>query len=125
MTILACSAVHTVGLQILPFLVDAYLRQSDDPVLAVSGAYYFAEPSQMVTLDATRSIPRGDDEIVKYEWKLSDGWTISSPKVTLAYDKPGSYSEELSVATKSGAVDKDYAQVKVYDPSVGQKIAFG
>ncbi|MCK5714051.1 MAG: M23 family metallopeptidase, partial [Hyphomicrobiaceae bacterium] len=109
-----------------PFLVEAYLRDYDDDVLAVAGGYHFGVPdTTTIELDATRSVPRPGREIVGYEWHLHDGRTLYQPTVQLTYDEPGLYSEELIVHLDNGAQGRDFAQVRIYDPPRGSNIASG
>ncbi len=108
-----------------PFLIEAYLRMYDDEVMAVAGAYHFAVPGESVELDGSRSVPRAGREITDYEWRLHDGRTVKEPQLRLVYDKPGLYCEELIVRTDDGSEDRDFAQVRVYDPKRGRNIVSG
>ena len=119
---------HFGGTQIstYPFLVEAYLRDYDDNVLAVASGYHFGVPdTTTIELDATRSVPRPGREIVGYEWHLHDGRILYQPTVQLTYDEPGLYSEELIVHLDNGAQGRDFAQVRIYDPPRGTNIASG
>lgn len=108
-----------------PYMIEAYFRKYDDKVLAVAGGYRFADVGDSVELDATRSVCREKEEIVSYQWRLHNGEIIDKPVVVLKYDKPGYYSEELLIKTKSGAVDKDFLQVRVNDLKPAKEITFG
>ena len=98
-----------------PYLIEAYLRRYDDPVLAVAGGYQFAMSGTKVTLDANRSLAGAGEKIASYAWKLHNGKTVRSPVTRLKYDKPGVYTEELIVTTESGAQDRDFVQVRIYE----------
>lgn len=108
-----------------PFLIEAYLRMYDDEVMAVAGAYHFAVPGEPVELDASRSVSRPGRKITGYEWRLHNRKTIRGPQVRLTYDKPGLYCEELIVRADNGSEDRDFAQVRVYDPERGRNIVSG
>ncbi len=99
-----------------PMLVAAYFRKYPDPVLAIAGGYRFVTPGETLELDATRSIARPGEEIAGYEWRLHDGTRVAGPETRLRFDAPGLYSEELIVRTKNGGEDRDFLQVRVYDP---------
>lgn len=98
-----------------PYLMEAYLRTYPDKVIAVAGGYQFTVVGREVSLDATRSIARKGDAIVSYTWKLHDGELKNSSKVNLSYRSPGLYTEEVLVKTNSGAEDRDFVQVRVFD----------
>jgi murein DD-endopeptidase MepM/ murein hydrolase activator NlpD len=99
-----------------PFLIQAYLRDYPDPVLAVAGGTHYGLPGQTIQLDASRSVAREGDPIQDYTWVLSDGRVVAGARVEMRYDKPGLYAEELRVRTARGE-DRDYAHVRVYNPS--------
>ncbi|MFP4106029.1 MAG: PKD domain-containing protein [Phycisphaerae bacterium] len=100
-----------------PHLVDAYLNTYGDPALAVAGGYHFTVPGRAVTLDATRCIPRAGEAIQSYRWEFGDGSGSDQPVVQRVYDAPGHYSEQLTIRTAGGYEARDFAQVRVYDPS--------
>lgn len=108
-----------------PFLVEAYLRMYDDRVLAVAGGYQFATPGQTIELDGSRSVPRQGRKITTYQWRLHNDKVIKEPKVQVSYRKPGLYSEELVVRTNDGSEDRDFVQVRVYDPNRGRHVSKG
>jgi hypothetical protein len=112
-------------LSLFPYAVEAYLRKYDDKVLAIAGGYRFAKAGETVELDGTRSVCRNGEKIVSYQWTLHDGQTVNQPTVKLKYNSPGYYSEELTVTTASGSVDKDFLQVRVYDQNSDRKIGYG
>jgi len=108
-----------------PFLIEAYLRMYDDDIMAVAGAYHFTVPGEPVELDGSRSVSRPGRKITEYEWHLHNGKIVKEPQLRLTYDKPGLYCEELIVRTDNGSEDRDFAQVRVYDPKQGRNIASG
>ncbi|MFD2162227.1 PKD domain-containing protein [Paradesertivirga mongoliensis] len=108
-----------------PYMIEAYLRDYPDTVLAIAGGYANTLPKQEVTLDATRSIVRKGYTISSFTWILHDGRIINKPKIRTQYTKPGLYTEELIVKTKDGAEDRDYVQVRVYDKKNPMKITYG
>jgi hypothetical protein len=64
-------------------------------------------------------------EIVSYTWRLHDGTVVENAVARVTYEKPGLYSEQLVVRTDAGYDDRDFAQVRVFDPDRGRKIARG
>ncbi|MBK9391926.1 MAG: PKD domain-containing protein [Bacteroidetes bacterium] len=112
-------------LSLFPYAIEAYLRKYDDKVLAIAGGYRFAKAGETVELDGTRSVCRDGEKVVSYQWTLHDGQIVNQPTVKLKYTSPGYYSEELKVKTASGASDKDFLQVRVYDQNSNRKIAYG
>ena len=112
-------------LSLFPYAIEAYLRKYDDKVLAVAGGYRFAKTGETVELDGSRTVCRDGEEIESYQWTLHDGQTVNQQVVKLKYTSPGYYSEELTVKTASGAIDKDFLQVRVNDQNSTGKIAYG
>lgn len=108
-----------------PFLVEAYLRDYPDSVLAIAGGYAFGLPGQTIHLDASRSVVRCGEKITKFTWLLHDGKVMDAEEMNLQYDRPGLYSETLVVRTDRGNEDRDYLQVRIYDPEHPRQIASG
>jgi murein DD-endopeptidase MepM/ murein hydrolase activator NlpD len=108
-----------------PYLMEAYLRTFPDKVIAVAGGYQFTVPGNKVVLDGTRSLIKKGEKITSYKWKLHNGATAKGPVLELAYDKPGLYTEELEVRTKSGEVDRDFVQVRVYNSVRRRDLSYG
>ena len=109
-----------------PFLVEAYLHDyGGDVILPVAGGYYFTTVGEPVKLDASRTVVHPGHTLASYTWRLHDGREVPGTIVQTAYDAPGQYAEELTVTTGDGAVARDFAQVRVYDPAVGLPVAFG
>ena len=108
-----------------PFFVEAYLRSYPDPVLPIAGGYYFALPGDSVELDGARSIARPGRKVVSHTWRLHDGAVVENSVARVTYEEPGLYSEQLSVRTDAGDEDRDFAQVRVFDPDRGRKLARG
>ena len=108
-----------------PFLVEAYLRDYADPLLAVAGGYHYATPGETVELDGSRSVARHDRSIVRYQWRLHDGREIEGPRAVLKTVQPGLFSEELRVFADDGSEDRDYAQLRVWNTTAGAHFAAG
>jgi murein DD-endopeptidase MepM/ murein hydrolase activator NlpD len=109
-----------------PYFMEAYLRTYPDKVIAVAGGYQFTDVGKDVLLDATRSIARKGETIKSYTWKLHNGEIKNSSKVVLRYLYPGLYTEQLTVKTVSGAEDRDFVQIRVFDFTVDKRdIAYG
>lgn len=109
-----------------PYLMEAYLRTYPDKVIAVAGGYQFTEVKKDVLLDATRSIARKGETIKSCTWKLHNGEIKNFSKVILRYQYPGLYTEQLTVKTVSGAEDRDFVQIRVFDSKENKgDIAYG
>jgi len=108
-----------------PFIVEAYLRDYPDPVLAVAGGYAFGLPGETIHLDGSRSIAREGESISSHTWLLHDGRRVDAAELDVQYDRPGLYSEELIVRTDRGDEDRDYLQVRIYDPERPRPLVFG
>ena len=108
-----------------PYLVEAYLRRYPDPVLAVAGGYQFTLAGRDVVLDGSRSLGRTGRRPLRHTWQLHDGRAATGERVTVRYDRPGLYTEELQVVGPGGATDRDFVQVRVYEAGRGKDIAYG
>jgi hypothetical protein len=108
-----------------PFLLEAYLRDYADSVLAMAGGYYFAMPGDLIQLDASRTVARPGRRIVRYRWLLHDGREFEGERPTVRAVEPGLYSEELRVWADDGSEDRDYAQLRVWDAARGGRIGAG
>ena len=111
-----------------PFLAEAYTRAYPDVLLPVAGGYLFSTIGEAVRLDGSRSVARPGRHIEAFRWRLHDGRQIDGPEGTIEYQQAGWYSEELIVEADGGEEDRDYVQVRVYDPDRPQtanEIAYG
>jgi murein DD-endopeptidase MepM/ murein hydrolase activator NlpD len=121
-------AFEGTRLSTYPFFVEAYFRTyPDDALLPVAGGYYFTVPGRDVKLDGSRSVARPGRKVASHRWTLHDGRTANEALAGVRYDRPGLYSEELTVTLDDGSQDRDFAQVRVYDPdpAKARKIAYG
>ena len=84
-----------------PYLVEAYLRRYPDPVLAVAGGYAFTLAGRAVVLDGSRSLARPGGRTGRHTWKLHDGRVVAGERVTVPYDRPGLYTQELMVPVRA------------------------
>jgi hypothetical protein len=108
-----------------PYLMEAYLRSYPDKIIAIAGGYQYTCVGSEVQLDATRSIARQGEQIRSYSWALHSGEVRDSARVTVRYEHPGLYTEQLTVETASGAEDRDFLQVRVFDSTASKNIAYG
>jgi hypothetical protein len=108
-----------------PFMVEAYLRDYADPVLAVAGGYHYATPGETVDLDASRSVARPGRKIVRYLWRLHDGLEVEGARARVRAERPGLFSEELRLIADDGAEDRDFAQLRVWNTNAGARFAAG
>jgi hypothetical protein len=89
-----------------------------------AGGYRFPTVGQLVELDASRYFSR-DGEPVRYRWVLSNGEVSGQKKVSITYEQPETYAEELQVETIDGKTDRDSLYVEVYDPAEKMNFTFG
>jgi len=108
-----------------PYLMEAYLRSYPDKIIAIAGGYQYTCVGSEVELDATRSIARQGEQVKSYSWELHTGEVRDSSKITVRYNHPGLYTEQLTVKTISGAEDRDFLQVRVFDSTANKNIAYG
>ena len=108
-----------------PFVVEAYLRDYADRLLAVAGGYHYATPGETVELDASRSVARPGRRIVRYQWRLHDGRQVAGPRASVKAGQPGLFSEELRLLADDGSEDRDYAQLRVWNTNSGARFAAG
>ncbi len=108
-----------------PFLIEAYFRDYADAIVPNAGGYLFTTPGRPVTLDASRSLARPGRRIVSHVWHLQDGRTVEAPVTETVYERPGLYSETLVVRADDGSEDRDFLQVRVFDPARGRTMARG
>lgn len=112
-----------------PALVEAYLRDYPDELVAMAGGHAFTLPGRPITLDGTRSIDRTSATPFRSVWNTSDGQEIQGPVHERVYETPGHYVERLTICSPDGHCDFDHLQVRVYDPARGpgddQALAYG
>lgn len=98
-----------------PYMVEAYLRDYPENILAVAGGYAYIMAGEELELDATRTIVRKGHKITKYSWELPDGKMINGAKTKVRFDKPGNYAVTLHVKTDKGEEDRDFLKVYVFN----------
>jgi murein DD-endopeptidase MepM/ murein hydrolase activator NlpD len=108
-----------------PFLAEAYFRDYPDALMPNAGGYLFTTPGRPVRLDASRSLARPGRRVAAYCWQLQDGRRVAAPVAETIYDRPGLYSERLTVTADDGSEDIDFLQVRVFDPARGRDMARG
>lgn len=108
-----------------PYLMEAYLRNYTDPVMAVAGGYQFTTVGKEVVLDGSRSFTKDAEPVQSYLWKLHDGREVKAVHAQVKYSQPGLYTEELMITDHNGATDRDFVQVRVYGPGNAKDIAYG
>jgi len=105
-----------------PAIVETYLRSyPDDPVICNAGGYVFGTVGSAVTLDGTRSVCRHGHEIRGYRWRLSNGREFADSVISVVYETPGFYAEELTVYLENGDSARDIASLRIYEPNPSQR----
>lgn len=100
------------------YLWQAYLQERNPAVIAVARPHHVLVPGEMTILDGSSSW--AEEGPVSYEWVFSDGSITGGPRVEYTYSQGGVYSEILKVTNNRGAVDFDFAVVKVFDKERGK-----
>lgn len=96
------------------FLWEAYLKEYRPPIIAVARPHHLIWAGEKATLDGSRSWA-ASGKIERFEWTLTDGSKVTSPRVERQYDRPGEYSEILKVVDAQGHEAYDFAVVLVID----------
>ena len=99
-----------------PLIVAAYRASFPGEVLPIAGGWRHVVAGGSVTLDGSLSLAGAGRKITSFEWLLADGKTVRECSVTLRYDRPGTYSEQLRVADDRGTRDSDFVEVFVLSP---------
>ncbi|HSI99820.1 MAG TPA: PKD domain-containing protein [Patescibacteria group bacterium] len=90
--------------------------------IADAGPDLVGAPSQELAFAAGGSLdPDGD--VAEYVWRFKDGATASGPRVSYAFDRPGTYHVRLAVrddTSQDMAVDYDEAKVVINAPPVAR-----
>ncbi len=96
---------------------QAYHRQHGTELQAVARPHRVAWVGKEVVLSGERSWSvKGADHIAAYEWTFTNGTTGKGRTVKRTYDRPGAYSEILTVRDADGRTSRDFAVVHVFDP---------
>jgi hypothetical protein len=99
-----------------PYLMEAYFRDYSDKVLAVAGGFRFGIIGDTIVLDGARSLAANGEEISEKIWLTHEGDTIRNTTCKLVFKETGLFSEQLVVKTAGGSIDRDFLQVRIYDP---------
>lgn len=100
-----------------PYLMETYFRDYPDKVLAVAGGYRFGNAGDTIELDGSRSLAAEGETIQSISWVTHSGDTLEGSQHEIVYHQTGLYSEQLLVETASGETDRDFLQVRIFDPS--------
>lgn len=103
-----------------PYIWEAYLVEYAPRIVAVARPHHLVPVGGIARLDGSRSWSAAG-EIVRFDWRFTDGGTAEGPIVERSYDKPGVYSEVLRVTDAAGATAWDFAVVQVMDPAGGRE----
>jgi len=88
---------------------------SGTPVASFSWSPSTPEVDELVTFDASASMPVGG-EIVSYEWDFGDGNHATGEIVTHAYGSAGTFTVTLNVIDSEGLWDIEQKQIEVKAP---------
>lgn len=101
------------NLNLYPWLVAAYLHESQPAVYAVARPHQTVLVGDRLLLDASNSWST-EAEIVAYQWEFHDGTRATGRQVERTYQQPGCYSEVLRITDSRGRESIDCCQVKVF-----------
>ncbi|MFW6196911.1 MAG: PQQ-binding-like beta-propeller repeat protein [Thermoplasmatota archaeon] len=87
-------------------------EDEENPTLkADAGEDREVEVGEEITLDASNS--SADNDIVSYEWDLSNGESEAGENITYTYEESGDYTVKLNVTDKEGNSDTDTITITV------------
>jgi hypothetical protein len=98
------------------FIFQAYKEAFKPDMIAVARPHIVAWTGNKVFLDGTKSWhSKGADNIKRYTWTLSDGSIKEGQIIECSYEKPGHYTETLTITDDQGKVSYDFVVVQVFD----------
>lgn len=107
-------------LNLYPWLVAAYRKQSAKDLFAVARPHQVAVTGEKVVFDGSHSLV-WDAQIISYSWRLPDGRTVENSWAEMVFDKPGVYVATLRVQDDKGREDVDFCRVKVFTGNAPEK----
>jgi murein DD-endopeptidase MepM/ murein hydrolase activator NlpD len=109
------------NLNLYPWLVTAWQKESGADFCAVAGPHITALTGEKVLFDGSNSLAfRG--KIVSFQWEFDDETSANGPQAEKAYEKPGCYMAALWVKHDRGDQDVDFCRVRVYSRSAPQDV---
>ncbi len=111
-------------LNTFPYAMAAYLRDTDDPAVALAGGYLFGLAGEPVTLDATRSVTRAGRSIAAARWLHADGTVQHEATVRHTWARPGTHTVVLELLLDNGQRVCDPVTVRIYDGEGGRQPGF-
>lgn len=104
------------NLNLYPWLIAAYQKESDIPLYAVARPHYTVLTGESACFDGSNSISI-QANTTSFRWEFHDGTIVNGPKVDKVYDKAGCYSACLWIEDNHGNRDVDFCTVKVFSRS--------
>ncbi|UCG55879.1 MAG: peptidoglycan DD-metalloendopeptidase family protein [Phycisphaerales bacterium] len=102
-----------VNLNLYPWFVTAYERQSGQRLCAVARPHHVIVAGEKARFDGSNSLAFGT-EIVKYQWLFHDGDSVETARVEKQFHKPGTYIAELWIWDGHGVPDVDFCKIRVF-----------
>jgi len=109
------------NLNLYPWLVAAYQKDSGAGLFAVAGPHVAALAGDEVLFDGSNSMALKSN-ITSFRWWFHDGTSADGPQVRKAYDKPGCYAATLWVKDDRGGIDVDSCTVKVFSRAAPEDV---
>jgi murein DD-endopeptidase MepM/ murein hydrolase activator NlpD len=109
------------NLNLYPWLVAAYQKESGTNLYAVARPHKTALTGDKVLFDGSSSMA-SQSRITAFRWEFHDGTTAKGPRAEKVYEKPGCYAAALWVTDDRGDPDVDFCTVRVYSQSAPQDV---
>lgn len=109
-----------------PLMAAAYRASFPGEPLPIAGGWRHLYAGESIDLDGSLSLPANGRTLRSFHWQFTDGTTAKGKTVPRRYDKPGTYSEQLTVVDDKGKSDSDFVEVFVLpkDPKKGPPFAW-
>jgi hypothetical protein len=109
-----------------PLMAAAYRASFPGEPLPIAGGWRHLYAGESIELDGSLSLPANGRTLRSFEWKFTDGAKAKGKTISRRYDKPGTYSEQLTVTDDKGKSDSDFVEVFVLpkDPKKGPPFAW-
>jgi len=109
------------NLNLYPWLVAAYQKESGTGLYAVAGPHIAALTGDEMLFDGSNSMAFGSS-VTSFRWLFHDGTSADGPRARRTYDKPGCYAATLWVKDDRGGIDVDFCRVRVYSRAAPEDV---
>lgn len=96
-------------------MLTAYKESYPDELLAVAEGFRFCRAGESLTLDASATEEINECAKLNYTWELCDKSLACGSRITVRYERPGTYTEKVIVRDEKGRRAVDHVIVSVFD----------